>query len=217
MARSYSLAKRTPTLVDVRVSQKATVQSYIFKASANFDGSFTNLQAVPIYGFKSPSVDLSGFDASNSSRNQTRFIFNPDDYTVGSSFVSNSKTFWLKVAEIIGGVEQTAGPAHMVLPFDGCVERIIAMSGSAPNGASIANSMEIQLPSQCVGTRIQNNSSNPLMIAFNLNGPEITISPLATHFEPLYSSAPIVHQIFVRGAGGTAAFDAVFTTRNGRI
>jgi hypothetical protein len=216
MARSYSLVRRSPSSVDIRINQRSDVQSYIFKSSANFDGTYVDTQIVPFNGFKSLTADISTFDSSATSRGQSRFYFNPDDYTLSQSYISNTSTFWLKLAEVKNGVEQAAGPAHMVLPYNSNPERIVTIAGTAPSAVSITGSLEIQLPGQCVGFKINNNGSNPVMVAFEKNGPEFTVSPQSTSPEGLSALFSSVHQIFVRGAGGSSAFSSIFSQRSGK-
>ncbi|HEY8095933.1 MAG TPA: hypothetical protein VIE65_07515 [Methylobacter sp.] len=107
---------------------------------------------------------------------------------------------------------------HMILPPSMATpNRQVTILGTAPNAASLAGSLEIQLPMQCIDFEIQNAGSVDLFVAFEPTGAEYKITPLGTTFYTFAQQLASISQIFVRGSGGTTTVNAVFTLRNNQI
>ena len=77
MARSISIYRRRPQLVDLYLRQRPGIAAYQFKAANNFDVAVPVLfQTVPAQGFRSATVpDDTGF-TDRQFRDTTRFRFN---------------------------------------------------------------------------------------------------------------------------------------------
>ncbi len=102
----------------------------------------------------------------------------------------------------------------MVLPYSSVSDRPLVLSGTAPAGASIANSLELQLPAQCRNLQVQVNGSVDLYIAFEPGGTEMLVPALSTSFINLSLISPVVTQIFVRGDNLATQFNAVMSLKN---
>jgi len=93
--------------------------------------------------------------------------------------------------------------------------RSIQLQGTAPAGADLTASLEIQLPMQCIGWSIQNDGANDLLVAHERGaaaGPEYVIPAIGVNWHnKLQVFLPSISQIFVRG---NTAFSAVLTARN---
>jgi len=212
MARYLSLYRRKPNLVDLNLRARANAASYQFQAAQNFDGVFGTFQVVPASGgFRSKSAPDTGFDGEQF-RGLTRFKFAPSDY---SAPVTDSSPFYVKIIQTdVDGTVHPAEAMHLILPYDPMPNRPLVLVGVAPSAVGISGSYEIQLPMQTQNIQIQNNGAVPLMVAFEPSGPEFTVYPLSTEFTNFYSTYPSVTQIFVRGSGGTCAFQLIGDLRN---
>ncbi len=218
MPRTLSLHRRRANLVDLTIQSQPGVGSYQFQAATNFDSSFTTFDTVPVAGkISKTAVDLA-IGGSSGFRGFTRFVFDPADYVI--SGVSETVPMFLRYKPIPvfgAGVSPTPGTAsaiHMVLPYSSVSDRPLVLSGTAPAGASIANSLELQLPAQCRNLQVQVNGSVDLYIAFEPGGTEMLVPALSTSFINLSLISPIVTQIFVRGDNLATQFNAVMSLKN---
>lgn len=104
---------------------------------------------------------------------------------------------------------------HMVMESNWTALHAIQLQGTAPAGADLTASLEIQLPMQCTGWTIQNDGSNALYVAFDRGaviGAEYLIpAPGANWNNNLDKYSTPVSQIFIRG---DTDISAVFTARN---
>jgi hypothetical protein len=182
------------------------IVEYRFAAAANFDDTFVNIQDVPVRGFRSATVVDNSFNDGRF-RGTTRFLFNPVDYSL-----TDNAPFYLRMAKRpLGGVFSAFGAAHMVVPYDPSSDPPIVMNGDAPSGTTVYSSQEIQLPRNTDEVVLRNLAGVNLHIAFAPNGPEFQLSTMATD---LQISDTTISQIFVRGEGGTATFNAIFALQN---
>lgn len=208
MAKSLSVYRRRAGLVDLFLVSRTGAKSYTFKASTNFDLAAVAVQSVPQDGFRSPTAFDSG--VSDGFRGRTRFTFNPTDYGL-----DDTKPIWLRFQQV--NVDGTVGADeafHLIPPYNPQGRKAVVIAGSAPNGASIAASLELQLPHQMQGMELQNNGGQDLYVAFEPGGPEFKVAPLSTGFTNLSINYPTVSQLFVRGNGAAVAFAAVMSDRN---
>lgn len=207
MARTLSVYRRRPGLVDLTIASRPGVRAFIFKHAPNFDVGAVPFQQVPITGYRSPSAPIGPAEGF---RGLTRFAFNPSDYGI-----DDAKPIWLRVSAV--NVDGSVGPdeaLHLVMPFPPHGRRAIVLNGLAPSGADVSESLELNLPFQCQGLEIQNNGSQNLHVAFEPGGPEFLVFPLSTGYTNLAVNYPAFHQIFVRGDGGPVNFSAVTSARD---
>lgn len=208
MAKSLSVYRRKAGLVDLFLVSRAGAKSYLFKASTNFDVAPVAFQSVPQDGFRSPNAFNSG--PAEGFRGRTRFTFAPSDYGL-----DDTKPLWLKIQQV--NVDGSVGPDeafHLVFPYNPQGRKAVVIAGSAPNAASLAASLELQLQHQMQSMELQNNGGQDLYVAFEPGGPEYRVPPLSTSFTNLSFNYPTVSQLFVRGSGAAVAFAAVMSDRN---
>lgn len=219
MARSISVFRRRANLVDLFVRQRPGIASYRFKAGTNFDdGSPATFQTVPAAGMASPGLAVDSSFVGSQFQGCTRFRFDPDFYTANTAAVKDSVPLFIKIAPISTDGTVGADEAyHMVLPYNSAPNRPVIIKGTAPNQASLAASLELQLPMLCSNWEFQVSGAVAVFVAFEPTGQEWTVNPIGTNnkgFEKVY---PNISQIFVRGNGATSVFSAVFTERNNPI
>jgi len=210
MPRSLSLARRRTNLVDLSLQARAGVASYNFYSSTNFDIATVLFANVPSYGKISATAVNTSYGDGNY-RNITRFLFNPTDYTI-----DDSKPFWVQIEQI--AVDGTVGPLealHLILPYSSQPNRAVILAGGAPAGATIANSLELQLPLQCNDIRVQVDGITDLMLGFEPGGTEQRVPSLQNEFTTYEKILDSISQIFVRGNGGATTFSASLALKNG--
>jgi hypothetical protein len=220
MARSISIYRRRPNLVDLFVRQRPDIGSFQFKAGTNFDDAAPALfETVPSRGMKSISVPDDTGLVDSQFKGMTRFRFNPADYTVAVPAVNDSKNMFIKIAPVTtAGVVGPDEAYHMILPFAPVgPQRSIVIHGVAPNVAALANSLELQLPMLCNNFEFQVDTGNNLCVAFDPAGAEWIVYPVAGNFVNFAKVYPNISQIFVRGDAATSTFTAIFTERNNPI
>ena len=212
MARSLSLVRRRTHLVDLTLPVRADVASYQFQAATNFDGAYTTFDTVPAGGKASKSVQDLGIDGSSRFRGQTRFLFDPADYSL-----DDSKPLWIRIKQVsTAGVVGSAEAGQLVLPYSSAPDRPVVLKGTAPQAADSSGSLEIQLPMQCRNLQFQVDPTVTanLVVSFEPGGPEWTVPALQTYFTNFDMVHPMATQIFVRGDTGAALFNAIMSVRN---
>jgi hypothetical protein len=213
--RLFSILRRKPGLIDlITPIQPPTsgVVGYRLKTDTAVNGSFsTTILESTLYGFTDPSV--AGPQNVIQPGEHVRIIFRPQDHSLTDG------AFWLKLVYVDSGNAEMTSPAPSAVtlvlpPFVGNEQS--GFNGTAPSGATIANSLRIDLPRQMSNFRIRNLSTTILLyVAFQEEGPEIivpgqSVSQESVGFDGLVSS------IWVRGASGTAAFSVQCTYANPR-
>ena len=216
MARNLSVNKRRVGLVDISFPERVGAKSYQFFAASNWDAASTAFQIVPAAGMRSltaPDVSAVG----SQFRGKTRFVFNPADYTLSVAAVDDTKPFYLTIQQTNwDGTVLPVEAQHLVLPYNPAPNRPLVLRGVAPSGASIANSLELQLPMQCRNFRVQNDGAVDAFIAFEPTGAEVRVPPLSTSFMDLVSVMPSMTQLFMRGSGGTTTISVLAEIHNNR-
>jgi hypothetical protein len=206
MAKTISVYRRRADLVDLWVAQRDGIRAFTFKAASNFDVGAVAFQTVPRDGFRSPNA----FDAGPSEgfRGRTRFTFKPADYGL-----DDTKPLWLKIAPV--AADGSVGPDeayHMLLPYSSQPRRPVVLNGTAPAGATVADSLELNLPQQCQNLELQNNGGSDLFVAFERGGAEFVVKPFTAGLN-LSMVYPCFSQLFVRGG---VAFVAAMSLRDER-
>lgn len=216
MTRSISVYRRKPGLVDLLVRRRTGKTGFRFSASANFDAAFTNFAVVPNHGIKSPSVpDVHAAGVGSQFRDQTRFVFDPADYTATAAALVDTNPFFLRIEpRNPDGTFGSPEAMHLIMPPPVEPNRAISLRGTIPSGATLANSLEIQLPGQCNDFDILNDGATIMFAAFHPTGGEYQIDPVSTSFRAFEQFTTSISQIFLRGSGGTTTASMVFTLRN---
>lgn len=202
--RQLSIHRRKPRLVDLLVTKTVGAYSYRLKWGANFDTAlFTNFLVSPNTGFRDPAVN----DESNITiyGDRVRILFDPVTYGIPDNSV-----WWLKMSPLDStGAEMSTTPALMVLrpSIGGAYFPQLTITGSAPNVATIADSLEINFPQQMRDMRIQSTAA--IWAAFDPSGPEILLpgDPLPKDISR-WSTQSV---LYVRGNGAAVPFSLVFT------
>ena len=214
MARTLSIIRRKPNLVDLTTPRRSGVIGFRFSFATNFDAPFTPFQVVRNQGMKVLRPPVSGgprtpdVSSGKQRKNFVGFIFDPTEYGI-----TDTAPFFIRVEpETSPGVFGAAEAIHLILPYSSTPDRPIVLSGTVPAGATLANSLEIQLPYQCNNWEIDNIGINYLCFASNPLGDEFSI-PTGAIFEQTYSP---VSQIFIRGVGGATTLTSVFTLQSSK-
>ncbi len=212
MARSLSLYRRRTNLVDLTLRSRPGIGSYVFQRATNFDGSFSDFETVPASGKASKSVQDLAIRGSSSFRGQTRFSFDPSDYSI-----DDSKPFYVRIKQVpVNGSVGSAEAMHMILPYAASPNRPVVLNGTAAAGSTVNDSLEIQLPHQCENLQIEVTGNTDLMVAFEPGGTEFRVPALSVSFTNLSLIAPLVTQLFIRGAGVDTTFNAIMSLKNNR-
>lgn len=211
MARNYNIIRRRVGIVDALIPKQANVKGYRFTAAANFDGSFTTLMTADIgSGYLDPSINPMVLHSVNN-LNAIRVVFNPDTFNGGAG-ISDSKHFWLKLVtlDFAGSVVATSAAGLVVTDSEHYGNSRVVISGTAPQGAAIANSLQLDLPFTTQDLYIKNEEASGghnLYVAALAGGGEQQIAPQETL--SIYQGP--TDTLYVRGSGGTVAFSASFT------
>lgn len=214
MPRVISVDRRRNGIVDLSVRRRAGVKGFQFKASSNWDGAFTLFESVPNHGFKSATCPEAAYGYGRYDH-VVRFLFNPTDYTVGVPAVRDDTPFYILAAPI--NDDGSVGPneaIHVILPYNSAPNRSFVMAGTAPSGANLAASIEVQLPQNCNDFDISNDGAANLYVAFERPGAEYLVQPTSTAFKSFEQAFTNVNQVFLRGAGGSTTVSIAFTIRN---
>ena len=205
MARSLSVFRRRPKVVDLNLRARPGIKEYQFKAAANFDAAFILFDTVPFGGKMSAGIVDSGPD-NGQFRGLTRFIFNPADYTATVPAVDDTKPFWISIAPVtFAGVVGPAEAPHLILPFSSTPNRGYNLTGTVGTGVT-----ELQLPLQTSSSLIEVDGVDNMFISFEPDSYEFRIPSLASDFMNFQNSFPTFSQLFLRGSSAATVFHGSF-------
>ena len=203
MTRDFSIIRRRPHVLDLITPKRAGVDGYRFEAASNFDQTYAAILTTTL-GYIDSSLDTAA-NVIMPMTNRIRVIFDPSNYGL-----DDSKTFWMRFVPVTGGVPGVPGTGVLVLP-DATGHGLLIVSGTAPVGATIANSIELGLPGLVEDLRIVNNdTTNPLFIASDGSDAEYRLDPIQ-NATPLIALRGAVGSIRVRATGAPVSFSATFT------
>jgi hypothetical protein len=211
MSRDFNVIRRRPGIVDMLTPKRANVQGYRIQAALNFDGTFTTLFTAPISsGYLDPAVNPVVLHAVNNNDN-IRMVFNPNTFT-GTAGIADAKDFWMRFVPVdFSGSAGTPGnPALVLTDAEHYGNSRVLISGTAPSGADVTASLQLDLPFTTQDLYIKNEEAtggHDLYLADLPGGPEQQISPQET----LTMFHGPVDTLLVRGSGGTVKFSASFT------
>lgn len=205
--RDFSIVRRRPNLVDLITPRRVGVKGYRLEAATNFDGSFSTILTADIgSGYLDKNVNPAKLHSINNP-NHIRIVFDPATFSL-----TDDQHIWLRFVPVdFAGSAGTAGAPGLLLPDDmlRATTRII-IAGTAPNGATVANSLVLALPYRMKDMVIRNNqptAGTTLFVATEIGGSERQVAPQETAH--LLEGAQGC--LLVRGGGGTVAFSADFT------
>ena len=205
--RDFTVIRRRAGVVDLITPKRPNVAGYRFQAIANWDGVFATIFTASIgCGYTDPSVDLTKLHSVNNN-NHVRCVFNPTTFGL-----DDTNHFWMRFVPVSdAGVVGTAGPACLILPEDEFQAQVrVAIGGTAPSGAGVANSTILNLPFRMQDVVVRNNEAvggRALMVALSPGGAERQVAPQET----AEFREGTIGCLLVRGVAGTVAFSADFT------
>jgi hypothetical protein len=211
MARNFSIVRRRPGIVDLLTPKQAGVKGYRIQGAVNFDTTFTTLMTADISsGYLDPSINPVVLNALNNP-GHIRIVFNPDTFT-GTAGIADAKHFWLRFVPIdfAGSAGTPGNPVLVIIDNEHNGNSRVLIAGTAPQGAAIANSIQLDLPFTSQDFYIKNEEATGgrnLYISTFAGGAEQQVAPqetLAIYHGPMDA-------LLVRGSGGTVAFSASFT------
>lgn len=205
--RDFSVIRRRANYVDLVTPKRANVFGYRFQAATNFDASYTTLFTIPVSsGYLDPSINQALVNVVNLN-DHVRAVFNPVTFSL-----VDTAHFWLRFVPVdAANSAGTPGPGTLVLTDS---ERYgnsrIQISGTAPNAATVAGSLQLNLPQASQDFYIKNEAAvggNALYVSNQVGGREQQVSPQ----EVLRAYDGPTDLLMVRGSGGTVAFSASFS------
>lgn len=209
--RDFNVIRRRTNIVDLLTPKRVGVEGYRLQAATNFDTTFTTLMTASISsGYLDPTINSAVLHSVNA-QDQIRIVFNPNTFT-GAAGITDAKHFWLRFVPVdFAGSAGTPGVPHLVITdFEHSGNSRILIAGTAPQGAAVANSLQLYLPFTTQDLYIKNEQAaagNSLYVADIPGGAEQQVAAQET----LSIFHGPVDTLLVRGAGGTVAFSASFT------
>lgn len=152
-------------------------EKYEIQNASNWDGSFTTMETTPPSGFVSSSADepVSSASAHSEFRGKVRFRFDPNDYSLNDNHVN-----FFKIAPVVGGVTQSAGPVITILSSQHLYEShpSIILKGDAPKAADVTSALELTLPYQTNSIEAKNTSdpAEDIFLSFGSGASELKLS-----------------------------------------
>jgi hypothetical protein len=212
--REFLIKRRRAGLVDLLTPNRtgAGIAGYTIETATNFDAAFTPIITNQT-GFldDNPTTGINRAVLDPAPGQNHRFVFNPTTFSI-----TDTSQFWLRLLQInAAGATVATSPAVLVLPeSERHTRQRIIIQGTAPSGATVANSLRLYMPFGCANFVIQNHeAATNLLVATTVGGAETLLSPNAL---PEFSTFEgVVEQILVRGSGATAAFSAHFVSSYG--
>jgi len=208
MNRTLSVIRRRPNLIDCVVPFVYGVDKYRLKWNANFDGVFAQFLDSSNVGFLDPAINQATVDVQQT-QGRVRIVFNPASYAI-----PDQQHIWLELWHVApGGAETQMSAPSLVLPesaHHGIHQ--VTIHGGAPNAATSAGSLQLDLPRLMQDFRIHSEAAgggNYLYVATEQNGPEQELRPdTFPQYQAFYATQG---SIWVRGGGGIVNFSATFT------
>jgi hypothetical protein len=181
-------------------------REYRIAWATNFDASFTQIIAASPNGYIDPAVNQATLEVVNG--NGVRIVFDPTNAAFAITYPSSP--FWLQFSRYDGNSVTYTSPPTLLLPFEANHGiGLVSVRGTAPNGASVANSLQIDLPGLMSDIRIHNEGSNPLFVAPEANAAEVQYP--TGQVGTFVTAGSAQSSLLVRGGGGTTVFSAAMT------
>jgi len=218
LSRPFYVVRRRPHLMDILIPKSATTKKYRLLASATFSGTFTQIIEADIAsGYVDPAIITSGQIHTLHALNnpgQIRVVFDPQTFA-GTAGIADSNLFWLKFQAVdFAGTPGTASNPIMVLAEEQLRgDTAITIAGTAPSGATVANSLQLDLSYRMKEIVIRNEEgSTALYVATEVGGSETKVDGGSTALSQYRVAIGAQACLLVRGGGATAAFSATMTS-----
>lgn len=157
------------------------------------------------------SVDIANADGVFPDGNSGSIVWSEQ-----TANIDDTKHFWMRLQPLVGGTPSgPPGAPTLVLPDSANHGLgIVVIQGTAPNGADVTESLQLDLPRLMNDFHLHNREGGggtDLFVAMEFEGPEKLFAggeptPINISYEGTQS------QLFVRGGGGTAEFSASFSS-----
>ncbi len=209
--REFQVVRRRANHVDIVTPRRAGVKGYRFRAAPTFDGTFVDLFTANISaGYLDPAIDRRVLNALANSRDHVRCVFDPNTFN-GVAAIVDDHQFWLTFTPIdFTGAPGTESAPGLILPDSVRIgSNRIVIGGSAPDEASLADSLQLNLPCRVQDFRISNNEAsdgNSLFVSAAQGSGEHEVLPETT----LDWFDGAVGTLFVRGGGGAVSISVSF-------
>lgn len=209
--RLFSVPRRRPNLVDLMAVFNPNAEIYRVKWGANFDTTpLTTIINSPNIGYYDDNIPRGTVEVQGVGGRLVRIVFDPATFSI-----PDDKPFWLTLAQVVGGAETAVSPPTLILPESAHHGvGVVVLAGSAPNGVSVANSLQIDLPRLMSDIRIVNKEGtggHTLYVATTPGGPETAVLPLIDGGQTTLTLLGTESTLLVRGGGGAVAFSATLT------
>jgi hypothetical protein len=155
---------------DIRASG---TDGYRIKHASNWDGSFSKLIDIPLWGERSSSVPNT-YNPQNIHDRYVRYLFDPADHNF-----EDDKVHYFKVTSLDGNSEQNTSRMEIVLaPNQSQARRpVLSLSGNAPVAGDYDNGTHLVLPVTAVDFNLVNDGGNTIYLGFGSEGSEFSIGP----------------------------------------
>lgn len=199
--RTLSCFRRRPHIVDLLTPVVPGVGTYTIKWAQNFDGAFTAIINCTNIGFYDDNIPRGKTELQNTN-GFVRMTFDPTTFSI-----DDTKSFWLELWQ--DGV-QISAPTLLLPDSANKGQGVVTIHGSAPSGASSANSLQLDLPTLVQNLTIHNeDGTNSLYVSTEQSGPEQQLGPATFYqYQTIWGSQG---SIWVRGGGGAVLFSGTFT------
>lgn len=215
MNRTLTVNRRRKGIVDTYVPKVYGVVGYRLKAATNFDGVYNTILTSTNVGFVGPGVDQRVIE-SQPLGGKVRFVWNPTDYAL-----DDNQHLWVKLYHVdAAAVETQVSAPTLIFPDD--VQFLhrgaghLLLRGTAPSAASVAGSLQLDLPRLQTDWRILNeNTTTGAFVAFEEGGPEYYLPPNST--VPQFTSfSANSASVWIRGNGAAVTLSLHSTNTNPR-
>ena len=224
MPSTPNLIGRHRGIIELSVSSKSNVSSYVVGAATNLTTAFagtTQLFTVPRGGyFRSITLKRSKVNRTDgSARGLTTASFNLDDFA-SATVPGDGAISFLRVTEVDStGASGPEGPILVIPPpdFYSSSRKVVYLSGTAPNVASTTSgippqgAMEVKFPKFGDTMEIVNSGAAPLLVG---TSPGMSEFSMAVGTSRTLVGAGVSH-LFLHGDGATTTFELYLSAVNG--
>lgn len=174
MAHYYT--RRRENLIDLAFDPSplhvSGVDGYRIKHATNWDGSFSKLVDIPVWGGRSSSVPNT-YNPGNIQNRYVRYLFDPADFSLEDDTVH-----YLKITSLDGASEKQTGRTLIVLtPGQVGTERpVLVLRGEAPVAGDYDSGEHLYLPSTAVSYEIDNMGASTVFLGFSSENSELKVT-----------------------------------------